>query len=86
MTASWNPTNEWCARAHSAQIDPRVDQDRHLGARCLVNGVPGVVVTFAGQPMTVMGFIIAAGRIAEIDAIADPERVPGIAAAVLTDE
>jgi hypothetical protein len=52
----------------------------------LVNGVPGVVVTFGGQPMTVMGFIIAEGRIAEIDAIADPERVRGIAAAVLTDE
>jgi RNA polymerase sigma factor (sigma-70 family) len=52
----------------------------------LVNGVPGVVVTFDGQPMTVMGFIVAEGRIAEIDAIADPERVRRLTAAVLTDE
>jgi RNA polymerase sigma factor (sigma-70 family) len=49
----------------------------------LVNGVPGVVVTLRGRPMTVIGFTIAAGRIAEIDAIADPERVRRIAAAVL---
>jgi RNA polymerase sigma factor (sigma-70 family) len=52
----------------------------------LVNGVPGVVVTFDGQPMTVMGFIVAEGRIAEIDAIAEPERVRRLTAAVLTDE
>jgi RNA polymerase sigma-70 factor (ECF subfamily) len=51
----------------------------------LVNGVPGVVVTLRGRPMTVIGFTIAAGRIAEIDAIADPERVRRIAAAVLED-
>jgi RNA polymerase sigma-70 factor (ECF subfamily) len=52
----------------------------------LVNGAPGVVVTMGGQPMTVMGFTVAAGKITEIDAIADPERVRRIAAAVLTDE
>jgi RNA polymerase sigma factor (sigma-70 family) len=51
----------------------------------LVNGVPGVVVTFDGQPMTVMGFTIVRGHIAEIDAIADPERVRRLTAAVLTD-
>jgi hypothetical protein len=33
-----------------------------------------------------MGFIIAEGRIAEIDAIADPERVRRLTAAVLADE
>jgi hypothetical protein len=33
-----------------------------------------------------MGFIVAEGKIVEIDAIADPERVRRIAAAVLTDE
>jgi RNA polymerase sigma factor (sigma-70 family) len=52
----------------------------------LVNGAAGVVVTLGGQPMTVMGFTVAEGRIAEIDAIADPERVRRIAAAVLADE
>src|SRR6266545_5547551 len=52
----------------------------------LVNGAAGVVVTLGGQPMTVMGFTVAEGKIAEIDAIADPERVRRIAAAVLSDE
>ena len=52
----------------------------------LVNGGPGVVVIFGGRPTTVMGFIVARGRIAEIDAIADPERVQRVAAAVLRDD
>jgi RNA polymerase sigma factor (sigma-70 family) len=51
----------------------------------LVNGAPGVVVTFDGQPMTVIGFVIVQGHVAEIDAIADPERVRRLTAAVLTD-
>src|SRR5215213_9080300 len=49
----------------------------------LVNGAAGVVVTVRGRPFAVMGFTVAAGRIVEIDALADPDRVPGIAAAVL---
>ena len=52
----------------------------------LVNGAAGVVVTVAGRPFAVMGFTVAGGKIVEIDAIADPERVRRIAAAVLTDE
>jgi RNA polymerase sigma factor (sigma-70 family) len=49
----------------------------------LVNGAAGVLITLNGQPMTVMGFTVAAGK---IDAIADPDRVRRIATAVLTDE
>ncbi len=41
----------------------------------LVNGAAGVVVSVRGRPVTVMGFIVTGGKIAEIDAIADPERV-----------
>jgi RNA polymerase sigma factor (sigma-70 family) len=52
----------------------------------LVNGAAGVLVTKAGLAMTVMGFTVAAGKIVEIDAISDPERVARIAAAVLRDE
>jgi RNA polymerase sigma-70 factor (ECF subfamily) len=52
----------------------------------LVNGAAGVVVTVAGRPFAVMGFTVADGKIVEIDAIADPERVRRIAAAVLSDE
>jgi RNA polymerase sigma-70 factor, ECF subfamily len=52
----------------------------------LVNGAAGVIVTLGGQPMTVMGFTVAEGKIVEIDAIADPERVRRIAAAVRSEE
>jgi RNA polymerase sigma factor (sigma-70 family) len=52
----------------------------------LVNGAAGVVATVRGRPVTVIGFTVADGKIAEIDAIADPERVPRIAAAALGDE
>jgi RNA polymerase sigma-70 factor, ECF subfamily len=51
----------------------------------LVNGTAGVVITVKGRPFAVMGFTVTAGRIAEIDAIADPDRVRRIAAAVLGD-
>jgi RNA polymerase sigma factor (sigma-70 family) len=52
----------------------------------LVNEAAGVLVTRRGQPVMVMGFTVAVGKIVEIDAIADPERVRRIAAAVLHDE
>jgi RNA polymerase sigma factor (sigma-70 family) len=47
----------------------------------LVNGAAGVVVSVRGQAVTVVGFTIAGGKIAEIDAIADPERARAVAAA-----
>jgi RNA polymerase sigma-70 factor (ECF subfamily) len=49
----------------------------------LVNGAAGAVVTVRGRPFAVLGFTVAAGKIVAIDAIADPERVRRIAAAVL---
>jgi RNA polymerase sigma factor (sigma-70 family) len=49
----------------------------------LVNGAAGVVVTVGGQPMTVMSFTVAEGKIVEIDSIADPERVRRISAAAV---
>jgi RNA polymerase sigma factor (sigma-70 family) len=49
----------------------------------LVNGTAGMVITVHGRPYAVMGFTVADGKIAQIDAIADPERVKRIAAAVL---
>jgi len=52
----------------------------------LVNGAAGVVVTAAdGRPVTVIGFTIADGKIVEIDAISDPQRLPTIAAALLAN-
>jgi RNA polymerase sigma-70 factor (ECF subfamily) len=52
----------------------------------LVNGAAGVIVTGRGRPITVIGFTVTEGKIAEIDAIADPERVRRITAAVRHDE
>jgi RNA polymerase sigma-70 factor (ECF subfamily) len=50
----------------------------------LVNGGAGVIVELAGRPVTVMGFTIAGGKIVEIDAISDPERVARIAAGIVS--
>jgi RNA polymerase sigma-70 factor (ECF subfamily) len=52
----------------------------------LVNGAAGVVVTIYGRPFAVIGFTVAEGKIVAIDAIADPERVRRVGAAVLTEE
>lgn len=51
----------------------------------LVNGAAGVVVTARGRTITVIGFTVTNGKIVEIDAIADPERLPRIAAEALND-
>jgi RNA polymerase sigma factor (sigma-70 family) len=52
----------------------------------LVNGAAGMVITVRGRPRTVMGFTIVNGKIAEIDAIGDPDRVRSITAGFFTDE
>jgi hypothetical protein len=48
-----------------------------------VNGAAGVVVIVAGKPFSVMGFTVVNGKIVEIDAVADPERLRQIDLAVL---
>jgi RNA polymerase sigma factor (sigma-70 family) len=52
----------------------------------MVNGVAGAVITIAGRPFAVMAFTVVGDRIVEIDAIADPERVQRVAAAVLSED
>ncbi len=52
----------------------------------LVNGAAGAVITVRDRPIAVMSFIVVEGRIVAIDAIADPERVRRVAAAVLDGE
>jgi RNA polymerase sigma-70 factor (ECF subfamily) len=46
-----------------------------LEKRVLVNGTPGVVFTRHGQPFSVLGFSVTAGRITAIDILADPDRL-----------
>jgi RNA polymerase sigma factor (sigma-70 family) len=41
----------------------------------LVNGAAGLVTVRENQPLSVMGFTIVQGKIAEIDVLADPERL-----------
>ena len=41
----------------------------------LVNGAAGVVITADGRPVSVMGFTVTGGKIVEIEALADPERL-----------
>ena len=41
----------------------------------LVNGAAGLVVRLRGRPVSVMGFTVVDGRIAQIDVLADPARV-----------
>jgi RNA polymerase sigma factor (sigma-70 family) len=48
-----------------------------------VNGAAGVVITLDGQPLSLMGFTVADGKIVEIDLIADPDRIARLAAPVL---
>jgi RNA polymerase sigma factor (sigma-70 family) len=49
----------------------------------LVNGAAGVVVAPRGRPFSVMGFTVRNGKIVEIDALADPDRLRQLDLAVL---
>jgi RNA polymerase sigma-70 factor (ECF subfamily) len=60
-------------------------QPSALKRPALVNGAAGVVVTAGGQPIAVMGFTISRGKIVEIDAITDPERLLRLDLAALDD-
>ena len=44
----------------------------------LVNGAAGVLVAPRGRPFSIMAFTVRAGRIVEIDALADPERLAAL--------
>ena len=41
----------------------------------LVNGAAGAVTAPGGEPLAIMGFTVAGGKIVEIDILADPERL-----------
>ena len=49
----------------------------------LVNGAAGVVVAPRGKPFSVMGFTVSGGKIVEVDALADPERLSRLDLTVL---
>jgi RNA polymerase sigma factor (sigma-70 family) len=51
----------------------------------LVQGVTGVIAVRRGQPITVMSFTVADGKITKIDAVTDPERVRETASTAVID-
>lgn len=59
---------------------------RARGARsALVNGTVGVIVARHGRLFLVLGITVTGGKIVEIDAVADPERLRHLDLAVLDD-
>jgi RNA polymerase sigma factor (sigma-70 family) len=51
----------------------------------LVNGAAGVVVIVGGRPFAVIGFTVFGGKIVEIDAILDPDRIAALDLAAVID-
>ncbi|MEV6693881.1 RNA polymerase sigma factor SigJ [Micromonospora sp. NPDC051196] len=51
----------------------------------VINGGAGVVVTAAGRPLSVLAFTVSGGLVAEIDVIADPDRLAKLDLAPFTD-
>jgi RNA polymerase sigma-70 factor, ECF subfamily len=78
-TAVVHGAGEVAARALTfARLSPHVRP-------ALVNGAAGVVVAPRGEPLSVMGFTVAGGRIVAIDALVDPERLREIDLTVLDE-
>src|SRR5918998_1185959 len=70
----------------AAAVAKRAAKRRARAARpALVNGAVGVVVAPRGRLLMVLGFTISGGKIVEIDAIADPERLRQLDLAPLDD-
>ena len=51
----------------------------------LVNGAAGVVAAVRGRPVSVLGFTVRGGKIAQIDILADPARLRQLDLAHLDD-
>ena len=51
----------------------------------LVNGVAGVVVAPDGHPVSVMSFTVRHGKVVEIDALADPDRLADLVVSFLDE-
>jgi hypothetical protein len=53
--------------------------------RALINGAAGMVTFLDGRPFSIAAFTIADGTIAEIDFLADPERLAQLDLTVVGD-
>jgi outer membrane receptor protein involved in Fe transport len=52
----------------------------------LINGTPGVISSRDGQPFSVIGFTVTAGKITEIDILADPDRLQQLDLSAFDDQ
>jgi RNA polymerase sigma-70 factor (ECF subfamily) len=72
----------------AAEVASRALQFRRLAPfvrPALVNGVAGVVVAPHGRPQSVMSFTIRNGKVVEIDALADRERLADLVVSFLDE-
>lgn len=69
------------AVARQAMLGARTGAELHPA---VINGLAGVVITLRGKPYALMAFTVSEGKIVEIDAIGDGDRVGRLAAAVLS--
>jgi len=67
------------AGAVAEQILTRGRPFAPLARPAMVNGAAGAIVMPGRQPFAVIGFTVVGGRIAEIDVIANPEKLRGLA-------
>jgi RNA polymerase sigma factor (sigma-70 family) len=51
----------------------------------LVNGIPGVLITAGGRPVTIMAFTVTDGAVTAIRALADPDRLAQIVPSWVAD-
>jgi len=66
------------AEAVAAQILTRGQPFAPLGRPAIVNGAAGVIVMPGDRPIAVVGFTVSGGRIAEIDVIANPDKLRAV--------
>jgi hypothetical protein len=84
----WRRPSGWPAAGRYRGPGRRRGSRSRLGLvvhRALVNGTPGLVSTLNGRPFAVGGFMVANGKIVEIDILADPERLAQLDLAILED-
>jgi RNA polymerase sigma factor (sigma-70 family) len=67
------------AEAVARQVLARGAPLAPLARPAVVNGAAGAVVVVAGKPFAVVSFAVRNGRIAEIDLVADPAKLGGVA-------
>jgi RNA polymerase sigma factor (sigma-70 family) len=57
-----------------------------LTVPALINGTPGIISSRDGQPFSVIGFTVTAGKITEIDILLDPDRLQQLDLSALDDQ